>query len=76
MEQIAQYFAQITQGYPPLDPDALSQRDRDILNSSDISEEPKLSVNEVSEQIRKSKKKNQGSQVSSQKSLLKNSMLS
>ena len=31
IEQIAQYFAHISQGYPPLDPDALPQCVRDIL---------------------------------------------
>ena len=31
IEQIAQYFAHISQGYPPLDPDALPQCVLDIL---------------------------------------------
>jgi hypothetical protein len=60
IEHIAQYFAQISQEYPPLDPDSLPQRVRDVLNSSDISEEPKLSILDVSEQIRKSKKPKSG----------------
>jgi hypothetical protein len=35
IEQIAQYFAQISQEYPPLDSDSLPQRVHDNLNSSD-----------------------------------------
>ena len=57
IEQIAQYFAQ---EYPPLDPDSLPQRVQDNLNSSDLSEVPNLSEEDVSVQIKKSKKPKSG----------------
>ena len=60
IEQIAQYFAQISQEYPPLDPQSLPQRVRDILNSPDPLDIPQLSEQEVMEQIRKSKKPKSG----------------
>jgi hypothetical protein len=43
IEQIAQYFAHISQEYPPLDPQSLPQRVRDILNSPDPLDIPQLS---------------------------------
>ena len=54
IEQIAQYFAQISQEYPPLNPDSLPQRVQDNLNSSDLSDVPNLSEEDVSVQIKKS----------------------
>ena len=60
IEQIAQYFAQISQEYPPLDSNSLPQRVRDNLNSSDPADVPLLAEHDVSEQIRKSKKPKSG----------------
>ena len=60
IEQIAQYFAQISQEYPPLDLEHLPQRVCENLDTSDTSEHPKLSVKDVSEQIQKSKKPKSG----------------
>ena len=56
IEQIAQYFADISQEYPPLDPESLPQRVKDRLNEADPSELPQLSEQEVCDQIRQSKK--------------------
>ena len=60
IEQIAQYFAQISQEYPPLDPENLPQRVKEKLNSSDVSGAPILSEKDVSSQIKKSKKPKSG----------------
>ena len=43
IEKIAQYFAQISQEYPPLDLECLPH-----LDTSDTSEHPQLSVEDVS----------------------------
>jgi hypothetical protein len=76
IEQIAQYFAQISQEYPLLDPDSLPQRVQDYLNLSDLSDVPNLSEENVSVQIKKSKNiQNQGSLVTSQKRSMKSIML-
>ena len=56
IEQIAQYFAQISQEYPPLDCESLPQRVLDVLSLDDTSLLPHLSELDVSEQIKKSKK--------------------
>ena len=49
IEQIAQYFAQISQEYPPLDRESLPQRVLDVLGLDDTSLLPHLSELDVSE---------------------------
>ena len=60
MSKFTNIFAQISQEYPTLDFECLPQHVRDNLDTSDTSEHPKMSVEDVSEQIRKSKKPKSG----------------
>ena len=71
IEQIAQYFAEISQEYPPLDPQSLPLHVQQKLNESDPPEVPQLSVDDVKERIRKSKKPKSGYQGTYPKNLLK-----
>ena len=60
IERIADFFAQISQEYPPLDCDQLPNRVKEKLNSesSEQNDTPQLSEKEVSMQIKSSKKTN------------------
>ena len=60
IEEIANYFAQISQEYPPLDPQALPERVRQKLDELDPPDVPQLSENEVKEKLRTSKKPKSG----------------
>ena len=62
IEQIAQYFAQISQEYPPLDINLLPQEVKDKINGPIDPNDPlpELSDFEVAEQIKKSRKTKSG----------------
>ena len=60
IKQISQYFAQISQEYPPLNSAALPQRVHDNLNSPEPPDMPQISEHDVCEQFKKSKKPKSG----------------